>query len=67
MASIIREVTIRCGAAAAWDALSDFGAVHERLVPGFVTSARLDDAGTRVVTFYTATIKQTLGTGSADR
>jgi Polyketide cyclase / dehydrase and lipid transport len=56
MASIIREVAIQCDAAAAWDALSDFGAVHERLVPGFVTDARLEGADTRVVTFYTGAV-----------
>lgn len=56
MASIIREVTIQCDAAAAWDALSDFGALHQRLVPGFVTGTRLDGADTRVVTFYTGAV-----------
>jgi Polyketide cyclase / dehydrase and lipid transport len=34
-----------------WDALRDWGAVHERLVPGFVVDARPDGEG-RVVTFF---------------
>jgi hypothetical protein len=33
-----------------WDAVRDVGALHRRLVPGFVTDARLE-AGARVVTF----------------
>lgn len=56
MASIIREITIQSDAAAAWDALSDFGALHQRLVPGFVTDSRLDGADTRVVTFHTGAV-----------
>jgi hypothetical protein len=35
---------------AAWDALRDVGAIHQRLAPGFVTDVRLED-GVRVVTF----------------
>jgi hypothetical protein len=34
-----------------WDALRDWGAIHERLVPGFVTDARLD-GDDRIVTFF---------------
>ncbi|MGP8120243.1 MAG: SRPBCC family protein, partial [Xanthobacteraceae bacterium] len=29
----------------------DFGAVHTRLAPGFVTDCRLEDSHTRIVTF----------------
>lgn len=50
MASISREVRIACPAARAWDALRDVGALHTRLVPGFVTDTTLD-GGDRVVTF----------------
>jgi carbon monoxide dehydrogenase subunit G len=33
-----------------WDAMSDVGRLHERLVPGFVTDCRLD-GDARIVTF----------------
>ena len=33
-----------------WDALRDVGALHTRLVPGFVTDTRLEP-GARIVTF----------------
>lgn len=39
MASIRRETVIDCSPEQAWDALRDFGAVHIRLAPGFVTDA----------------------------
>ena len=51
MASVHKEVLIRARPEDVWDALRDWGAVHERLVPGFVTDAHLDGPD-RVVTFY---------------
>jgi hypothetical protein len=33
-----------------WDAIGDYGAVHERVAPGFVTATELVEGG-RVVTF----------------
>ena len=51
MASIRREVVINTSADALWDALRDVGALHTRLVPGFVTDCRMD-GDARVVTFY---------------
>lgn len=50
MASIRKEVVIDCCPETAWDALRDVGALHTRLVPGFVTDTRLED-GARIVTF----------------
>src|SRR6185436_13990735 len=50
MASIRREVHIDVSPEAAWDALRDIGALHTRLVPGFVTDVKLEE-GARVVTF----------------
>ncbi len=50
MASIRREVHIDARPETAWAALRDVGALHTRLVPGFVTDTRLED-GARVVTF----------------
>jgi hypothetical protein len=50
MASIRKEISIQAPAAKAWSALKDVGALHTRLVPGFVTDTRLEP-GARVVTF----------------
>jgi carbon monoxide dehydrogenase subunit G len=51
MASVYKEARIRARPEDVWDALRDWGAVHERLVPGFVTDARVDGAD-RLVTFF---------------
>ena len=56
MASIIKDVTIEVPPADAWAALRDFGALHERLVPGFVIDARSDGDGTRIVTFFNGAV-----------
>ena len=50
MASIRKEITVDKPAAHCWDALRDVGALHTRLVPGFVTDTKLED-GARIVTF----------------
>lgn len=50
MASIRREVHIDVRPEAAWAALRDVGALHTRLVPGFVVDTQLED-GDRIVTF----------------
>jgi hypothetical protein len=50
MASIRHEISVDVRAEAVWDAVRDVGAVHERLAPGFVVDARLEE-GARVVTF----------------
>jgi carbon monoxide dehydrogenase subunit G len=50
MASIRREVRIDARPETAWAALRDVGALHRRLVPGFVTDTRLEE-GARIVTF----------------
>jgi hypothetical protein len=52
MASIHKEVRIAADAADAWAAVRDFGAVHERVAPGFLTGCRMEDGGgVRVVSF----------------
>ena len=51
MASIRKEVTIDVPSAEAWAALRDWGALHERLVPGFAIETRLDGRD-RIVTFF---------------
>jgi hypothetical protein len=50
MAHIRKEISIDVAPEDAWDALRDWGEVHRRLVPGFVTDCRLDDED-RIVTF----------------
>lgn len=51
MASIRTERTIEAAPEAVWDALSDWGALHERLVPGFVVDTSLHGSD-RIVTFF---------------
>src|SRR4051812_26800137 len=50
MASIIKDILIDAPADAVWDAVADFGAVHTRFAPGFVTNVELVE-GARMVTF----------------
>jgi carbon monoxide dehydrogenase subunit G len=50
MASIHRNVTINKPAAHVWDAMRDLGALHTRLVVGFVTDTKLE-GNVRDVTF----------------
>jgi carbon monoxide dehydrogenase subunit G len=50
MASIRRETHIDASPETAWSALRDVGALHTRLVPGFVVDTRLEERA-RVVTF----------------
>ena len=50
MSSIRKEIFINASAQTVWDALRDVGALHTRLVPGFVTDTRLEP-GARIVTF----------------
>jgi len=50
MASLRKEIHIDTPPANAWEALRDVGALHTRLVPGFVTDTRMD-GNARIVTF----------------
>ena len=52
MASIRREIMIDVPPEQLWDAVRDVGALHTRLVKGFVTDCQLEpDGAARVVTF----------------
>lgn len=55
MASIRKERVINAHPDAVWDALADWGAVHERLAPGFVTATELDGED-RIVTFFNGAV-----------
>jgi carbon monoxide dehydrogenase subunit G len=50
VASIRREFLIDARPEEVWDAVRDIGALHTRLVPGFVTDCKLVE-GARIVTF----------------
>ena len=51
MATLTREVPVAAGPAPVWQKLRDFGAVHTRVAPGFLTDLRMDK-GDRVLTFF---------------
>lgn len=59
MASIHKEILVDTGPEKVWAALRDVGALHERVVPGFVVDTRLEE-GARVVTFGNGTVAREL-------
>ena len=59
LASIRREFLIDARPEDVWDAVRDVGALHKRLVPGFVSDCRLED-GARIVTFANGMILKEL-------
>jgi hypothetical protein len=50
VATIRSELKTRAPASDVWSAIRDIGALHTRLVPGFVTDTKLEP-GARIVTF----------------
>ena len=54
MASIHKDIFIDANPSDVWDAVRDFGAVHQRLVPGFVLDSCLD-GDARIVSFANGT------------
>jgi len=59
MASIRKEISIDARPEDVWAALRDVGALHTRLVPGFVVDTHLEE-GARVVTFGNGTVAREL-------
>jgi len=59
MASIHKDFSIDAPAHEVWDALRDFGALHTRLAPGFITACRRD-GDARNVTFANGTTAREL-------
>jgi uncharacterized protein YndB with AHSA1/START domain len=55
MASIRKEILIDASPEYVWEAVRDWGALHERLVPGFTVDTRLDGED-RIVTFGNGTV-----------
>ena len=50
MATIRKEITTTAKSDQVWAAIQDIGALHTRLVPGFVVDTKLEP-GARIVTF----------------
>jgi carbon monoxide dehydrogenase subunit G len=59
MASIHKDIPIDAHPDDVWAAVRDFGALHTRLVPGFVRDTRLE-GDTRIVTFANGTVAREL-------
>jgi carbon monoxide dehydrogenase subunit G len=59
MASIRREISINASPEHVWSAVRDVGALHTRLVPGFVIDTKLED-GARMVTFGNGSVVREL-------
>ncbi|MGA2287181.1 SRPBCC family protein [Bradyrhizobium sp.] len=59
MASLHKDIPIDAHSDEVWAAVRDFGSVHRRLAPGFVTNARLDGEA-RIVTFANGTVAREL-------
>ncbi|BEP54651.1 hypothetical protein GmRootV118_18950 [Variovorax sp. V118] len=60
MATVYKEFIVERDAAQVWDALRDFGAVHTRLAPGFLTGCELDGQGARIVHFANGLVAREL-------
>ena len=50
MGSICKKILTKAAVEDVWSAIRDIGALHTRLVPGFVTDTRVEP-GARIVTF----------------
>jgi hypothetical protein len=59
MACIRKEILVDATPEAVWSAVRDWGALHERLVPGFVVDTQLD-GDDRIVTFFNGTVVREL-------
>jgi len=51
MATLRKQIALDTGAANVWSAIRDFGQVHTRVAPGFLTKLEMDK-GDRVLTFF---------------
>jgi hypothetical protein len=59
MTSICKDIPIDASAVEVWDAVRDFGALHTRLVPGFVADTKLE-GDARIVTFASGVVAREL-------
>jgi len=51
MATLRRQIALNANPSTVWSAIRDFGAVHTRVAPGFLTKLEMDN-GDRIVTFF---------------
>ena len=51
MVTLRKEIPVAAGATPVWQALRDFGQVHAKVAPGFLTDLRME-GGDRVLTFF---------------
>src|SRR5215831_5546070 len=51
MATLRKQIGLEAGATNVWSAIRDFGQVHTRVAPGFLTKLEMD-GGDRIVTFF---------------
>jgi hypothetical protein len=59
MASIYKDISLDARPADVWSAVRDYGAVHQRVAPGFVTDCKLD-GDSRIVSFANGNTAQEL-------
>jgi carbon monoxide dehydrogenase subunit G len=63
LATIRKEIALDARPDDVWDALRDFHAVHQRLVPGFVVESRPDGDDARIVTFFNGAVAREILVG----
>lgn len=51
MATLRRQLALNASSPSVWSAIRDFGAVHTRVAPGFLSKLAMDN-GDRIVTFF---------------
>jgi hypothetical protein len=66
MATIHKEIEIERSKEFVWDAIRDVGAIHKRLVPGFVVDCKLE-GDSRIVTFANGMVVRELIVGVDDK
>ena len=66
MATIHKEIGIERSREFVWDAIRDVGAIHKRLVPGFVVDCKLE-GDSRIVTFANGMVVRELIVDVDDR
>ena len=57
MASIYKEISLDARPDDVWAAMRDYGAVHQRVAPGFVTDCKVE-GDSRIVTFANGNVAQ---------
>lgn len=67
MATIVKDVMLNARPAEVWDALADFGALHQRLVPGFVTACAFDGEARDITFANGSTARELLVTSDSER